>query len=291
LAGVLNVPLKMLPQIQGCTETFGVTRNVPGLPDGIPVCGIAGDQQAALFGQACFEAGDGKCTYGTGAFLLMNTGERPVFSKNRLLTTVAWQLKDGTTYALEGSAFIAGAAVQWLRDGLQIIARASDIETLAAEVEDTGDITMVPAFVGLGAPYWRTEARGLLTGLTLGTRRGHLARAVLEGIALQNVAILRAMESDSGRALLRLKVDGGACANNLLMQMQADFLGCRIVRPQMVETTALGAAFLAGIGVGIWRHTDDVAAAWKEDRTFDPQIDASRREAVMQRWQAAVEKA
>jgi len=291
LAAVLGIPLEILPKIHGCAETFGVTRNVPGLPDGIPVCGIAGDQQAALFGQACFEAGQGKCTYGTGAFLLMNTGRRPVFSRNRLLTTVAWKLGDETTYALEGSAFIAGAAVQWLRDGLQIIKQAPDVEALAAEVEDTGDVTMVPAFVGLGAPYWRTEARGLITGLTLGTRRGHLARAVLEGIALQNVAILRAMESDSGHSLRQLKVDGGACANNLLMQMQADFLGCRIVRPEMVETTALGAACLAGIGAGLWRDTDDVTAAWKEDRTFNPQIDDVQRKAVMNRWQAAVGKA
>jgi len=291
LAAVLGIPLKILPQIHGCAETFGVTRNVPGLPDGIPVCGIAGDQQAALFGQACFEAGQGKCTYGTGAFLLMNTGKRPVLSQNRLLTTVAWKLDGETTYALEGSAFIAGAAVQWLRDGLHLIKQAPDIEALAAEVEDTGEVTMVPAFVGLGAPYWRTEARGLITGLTLGTQRGHLARAVLEGIALQNVAILRAMESDSGDSLRQLKVDGGACANNLLMQMQADFLGCDIIRPKMVETTALGAACLAGIGAGLWRDTDDVAAAWKEDRTFVPLIDDAQRAAVMNRWRAAVEKA
>jgi len=207
------------------------------------------------------------------------------------LTTVAWKLADETTYALEGSAFIAGAAVQWLRDGLQLIKQAQDIEGLAAEVEDTGGVTMVPSFVGLGAPYWRTEARGLITGLTLGTQRGHLARAVLEGIALQNVAILRAMESDSGQSLQRLKVDGGACANNLLMQMQADFLGCRIVRPQMVETTALGAACLAGIGAGLWRNTDEVAAAWQEDRTFSPLIDEAQRALIMRRWQAAVDKA
>lgn len=291
LAAVLDIPLKMMPTIQGCTEIFGITHNVPGLPDGIPICGIAGDQQAALFGQACYAAGEGKCTYGTGAFLLLNTGDRPVFSHNRLLTTVAWKLADETTYALEGSAFIAGAAVQWLRDGLQLIKQAQDIESLAAEVEDTGEVTMVPSFVGLGAPYWRTEARGLITGLTLGTQRGHLARAVLEGIALQNVAIIRAMESDSGQSLQRLKVDGGACANNLLMQMQADFLGCRIVRPRMVETTALGAACLAGIGAGLWRNTDEVAAAWQEDRTFTPLIDDAQRELIMRRWRAAVDKA
>jgi glycerol kinase len=291
LAAGLDVPLTTLPEIRGNAETFGVTRDVPGLPDGIPVCGIAGDQQAAMFGQACFGIGDGKCTYGTGAFLLMNTGQEPVFSQNRLLTTVAWKLESSTTYALEGSAFIAGAAVQWLRDGLQLFKTAPDIEALAREVEDTGGVTLVPAFVGLGAPYWRTDARGLITGLTLGTQRGHLARAVLEGIALQNVAILKAMETDSGYTLQQLKVDGGACANDLLMQMQADFLGCRIVRPQMVETTALGAACLAGIGSGFWSSTAEVADAWKEDRTFTPRMDDQLREAVMQRWQAAVDKA
>ena len=291
LLDILEVPLSILPEIHGSTATYGHTRNVPGLPDGIPVCGIAGDQQAALFGQACFGTGEGKCTYGTGAFLLMNTGATPVLSRNRLLTTVAWKLDDQVTYALEGSAFIAGAAVQWLRDGLRLIKSAPDIEMLAREVEDTGGVTMVPAFVGLGAPYWRTDARGLLTGLTLGTQRGHLARAVLEGIALQNVAILRAMESDSGEHLKNLKVDGGACANDLLMQMQADFLGCNIVRPQMVETTALGAACLAGLGAGIWRTVQEVADAWQVDRTFASQMDEEQREAVMKRWQAAVEKA
>ena len=291
LADILDVPLDILPEIRGSAEIYGKTQGVPGLPDGISVCGIAGDQQAALFGQACFDKGEGKCTYGTGAFLLMNTGQTPVLSENRLLTTVAWKLGNRAVYALEGSAFIAGAAVQWLRDGLQLIKAAPDIEMLAREVEDTGDVTMVPAFVGLGAPYWRSDARGLVTGLTLGTQRGHLARAVLEGIALQNVAILRAMETDSGNRLKALKVDGGACANDLLMQMQADFLGCNIVRPQMVETTALGAACLAGLGAGIWRTTAEVADAWQEERTFAPEMGQEQRAAVMKRWQAAVEKA
>ena len=291
LLDILDVPIRVLPEIHVSAESYGNTHSVTVMPVVITVCGIAGDQQAALFGQACFGTGEGKCTYGTGAFLLMNTGETPVLSQNRLLTTVAWKLNDRVTYALEGSAFIAGAAVQWLRDGLQLIRSAPDIETLAREVEDTGDVTMVPAFVGLGAPYWRTGARGLVTGLTLGTQRGHLARAVLEGIALQNVAILRAMESDSGDDLKNLKVDGGACANDLLMQMQADFLGCNIIRPQMVETTALGAACLAGLGSGIWRTTQEVADAWKEDRTFTPEMDDDKRDAVMQRWQTAVNKA
>ena len=288
LCAILDVPRKALPDIKGCSEIYGYTRGVSGLPDGIPICGIAGDQQAALFGQACFETGEAKCTYGTGAFLLMNTGQKPVSSANRLLTTVAWQIAGETTYALEGSAFIAGSAVQWLRDGLAIIESASQIEAMASEVPDTGGVTMVPAFVGMGAPHWRSDARGVITGLTLGTRRAHLARAALEGIALQNVDILKAMEADSGRQLLRLKVDGGASANNLLMQMQADFLGCRIVRPQIVETTALGAALLAGLGAGIWKAIDDLADVWKEDRTFMPAMDGDERRAVLDRWDKAV---
>jgi glycerol kinase len=252
---------------------------------------MAGDQQAALFGQVCFETGEAKCTYGTGAFLLMNTGDKPIPSANRLLTTVAWRINEKTTYALEGSAFMAGSAVQWLRDGLKIIESASQIEALASQVADTGGVTIVPAFVGIGAPHWRSDARGLITGLTLGTGHAHIARATLEGIALQNVDILKAMESDSGRKLLRLKVDGGASANNLLMQMQSDFLGCRIVRPQIVETTALGAALLAGLGAGIWAGFEDVAGVWKEDRTFTPDITEADRAIVLKRWHAAVEKA
>jgi glycerol kinase len=291
LCSILEVPMNVLPEIKGSTEIFGHTNDVPGIPDGIPICGIAGDQQAALFGQACFQPGEAKCTYGTGSFLLMNTGNEPVFSKNKLLTTVAWKLKDGTTYALEGSTFIAGAAVQWLRDGLDIIENTADIEELASQVPDTGGVTMVPAFVGLGAPHWRSDARGLIMGLTRGTNRAHLARATLEGIALQNVEILYAMESDSKQKLLSLKVDGGASNNNLLMQMQADLLGCTIIRPQMVEATALGAAFLAGIGAGIVNNISEIAAMWNEYRSFEPEIDDGDRKAVLERWQTAVGKA
>jgi len=291
LSSILEVPLSVLPEIKGSTEIFGYTHDIPILPDDIPICGVAGDQQAALFGQACFEPGEAKCTYGTGAFLLMNTGTTPLHSKNRLLTTVAWKLDDNTTYALEGSAFIAGAAVQWLRDELKIIDRAEEIEKLASEVPDSGGVTFVPAFAGLGAPYWRTEARGLINGLTRSTCRSHLARAVLEGIALQNVEILEAMESDSNRELLRLKVDGGAAANNLLMQIQADFLGRMIIRPAMLETTALGAAFLAGLGAGIYKDTSDIAQAWKEDRTFTSSIDDNERAAALRRWRDAVSRA
>jgi len=291
LCDLLNIPMAVLPGIQACDATFGHTRRVPGLPDGIPVCGIAGDQQSALFGQACFEEGQAKCTFGTGAFLLMNTGAAPVASASRLLTTVAWKIDDQVTYALEGSAFVAGAAVQWLRDGLKIIPRAADVEALAAEVEDSGGVVMVPGFAGLGAPHWRSDARALLTGITLGTGRAHIARAVLEGIALQNVEILRAMEKDSQRQLVQLKVDGGASANNLLMQRQADFLGCRIVRPDMIETTALGAAFLAGLGAGVFGGCEDIRRRWKKDRTFDPLIDDARRADILARWRAAVAKA
>jgi len=291
LCSILSVPKTMLPEIRSCSEIYGHTRNVPGLPDGIPICGMAGDQQAALFGQACFEEGEAKCTYGTGGFLLMNTGATPVSSKNRLLTTVAWQVKNTVAYALEGSAFIAGSAVKWLRDGLRFFDEASQIETLANQVADSGGVTVVPAFVGLGAPHWRSQARGLITGLTLGTNRAHVARATLEGIALQNVEILQAMIADSNHHLVQLKVDGGASANNLLMQMQADFLGCRIIRPKMVETTALGAAFLAGLGAGIWQDFDDIARAWKMDREFQPDIDEKERSRVLERWHEAVKRA
>jgi glycerol kinase len=291
LCTILDIPQKALPEIRGCSEIYGHTKGVAGLPDGIPICGIAGDQQAALFGQTCFDLGEAKCTYGTGAFLLMNTGDKPVPSTNRLLTTVAWHINGKTTYALEGSAFVAGSSVQWLRDGLKMIESASQVEALASEVEDTGGVTIVPAFVGIGAPHWRSEARGVITGLTLGTRPAHIARATLEGIALQNVDILKAMESDSGRQLLRLKVDGGACANDLLMQMQSNFLGCSIVRPQIVETTALGAALLAGLGVGVWGGFADLAGVWKEDRTFNPDITEEERAAILERWQGAVAKA
>ncbi|MBN2284215.1 MAG: glycerol kinase GlpK [Deltaproteobacteria bacterium] len=291
LCSVLDIPRQVLPEIRGCTDILGYTEQVPGLPDGIPICGSAGDQQAALFGQACFQPGEAKCTYGTGAFLLMNTGETPVPSRNRLLTTVAWKLGDSVTYALEGSAFIAGAVVQWLRDELRIIENAPQVEELALTVPDSGGVVLVPAFVGLGAPHWRSDARGIITGLTRGTSRAHIARAALEGIALQNAEILKAMESDSGRSLLALKVDGGASANDLLMQMQADFLGCRIVRPRMVETTALGAAFLAALGAGIMSDTADIVRNWKEDRTFAPRWSDEERQSALERWREAVGKA
>jgi glycerol kinase len=295
MLALFGAPREVLPEVRPSSGVLGETRGVPGLPDGIPIAGVAGDQQAALFGQACFATGDAKCTYGTGAFILMNTGDRPVPSGSGLLTTVAWQLgapsPKEVAYALEGSAFIAGAAVQWLRDALGLFEKASDIEALAATVPDAGGVTLVPAFAGLGAPHWRPEARGLLSGLTRGTTRAHIARACLEGIALQNVDLLTAMQKDAGRTLTALKVDGGAAANDLLMQLQADALGVAISRPEIVETTALGAAFLAGLGVGLWRGKDEIEAVWREEHRFEPSADRSAAAAALSRWHEAVSRA
>ncbi|MDQ3340413.1 MAG: glycerol kinase GlpK [Myxococcota bacterium] len=292
LLETIGVPRALLPEVVASSGVIGTTKGVPGLPDGIAIAGIAGDQQSALFGQACFTPGDAKCTYGTGAFILMNTGDKPVASTAGLLTTVAWKLSTGELrYALEGSAFIAGAAVQWLRDGLQFFTTATQIEALAMSVRDSGGVIVVPAFAGLGAPHWRPDARGTITGLTRGTTRAHIARATLEGIALQNVDILRAMERDSGRSLTALKVDGGAAANNLLMQFQSDVLGVEISRPALVETTALGAAFLAGLGTGVWKDQDEVRKTWREERRFTPTDDRARVKEHLARWDAAVAKA
>jgi glycerol kinase len=292
LLGLFGVPRAVLPAVVPSSGVVGHTRGVAGVPDGTPIAGLAGDQQAALFGQACFSPGDAKCTYGTGAFILMNTGDRPIASRAGLLTTVAWQLATGELrYALEGSAFIAGAAVQWLRDGLGFFASAAEIEALAASVPDSAGVIVVPAFAGLGAPHWRPDARGAITGLTRGTTRAHLARATLEGIALQNVDILRAMQRDADRPLTVLKVDGGAAANDLLMQFQADVLGVEISRPALVETTALGAAFLAGLGTGVWRDQAEVRSTWREQRRFHPTSDRARVAEHLARWDAAVAKA
>jgi glycerol kinase len=288
LLGHLNVPREVLPEICGNSEIFGEVRGVPGLADGTPVSGMAGDQQAALFGQACFGAGEAKCTYGTGAFLLMNTGAEPVRSDAGLLTTAAWRIDGKSSYALEGSAFIAGAAVQWLRDGLEMISSAPEIEALAGSVDDSGGVVFVPALTGLGAPHWNPEARGVIYGLTRGTTRGHIARAALEGIAFQNVDILTAMESDLGHPLTTLKVDGGACANNLLMQFQADVLGVPIVRPVMTDTTALGSALMAGLAVGVFSDLDAIKDTWQSDREFTPDMSDQDRAAHMARWQRGI---
>ena len=290
LLSILAVPRACLPDIRSSSEVYGTTKGLSFLPDGVPVAGIAGDQQAALFGQACFEPGEAKCTYGTGAFMLLNTGARIVHSQNGLLTTVAVKIGPKVTYALEGAAFIAGAAVQWLRDGLGLVARASEIESLAASVDDAGDVMFVPALAGLGAPHWRPDARGLMTGISRDTHKGHIARATLEGVALQNVDILTAMRRDAGR-LDVLKVDGGAAANNLLMQMQADFLDVPCVRPDVIETTALGAAALAGLATGLFAHQSAVRDVWREDRTFQPSMNAATRTAKLEQWSRAVAKA
>lgn len=291
LLKIFRVPATILPKISSSSEIYGYTQGVDGLPDGIPVCGIAGDQQAALFGQACFCEGEAKCTYGTGSFLLMNTGKKIVRSRFGMLTTVAWKLNGQVSYALEGSAFIAGAAVQWLRDGLRMIQRSSDIESLAASVPDTGGVIFVPAFVGLGAPHWNPEARGMIAGMTRGTTAAHVARACLEGIALLQYDILQAMQKDLGKRLKILKVDGGASVNNTLMQFQSDILGVELSRPQTVETTALGAAFLAGLAVSLWKSPEEIAAHWKENRRFKPQMSKKEVAAHVARWREAVGKA
>lgn len=289
LLRLLRVPRAVLPEIRSSSEVYGKTVNMPGLPDGIPIAGIAGDQQAALFGQACFDPGQAKATYGTGAFVLMNTGSKLARSTRGLLTTIAWKLGDApTVYALEGSVFIAGAAVQWLRDELQIIEKASDIEALAKQVPDSGGVTVVPALAGLGAPYWDADARGAILGLTRGSNRAHIARATLEGIADQVADVMEAMAADSGKAIQDLRVDGGAAANNLLMEMQADALGAPVTRPTMLETTALGAAFLAGLAVGVWASPEDVRDRWKEDRTFEPHSSEEDRRKARKAWAIAV---
>ncbi len=291
LCRVLGVPRAILPEVRGSSEVVGKTRGLDFLPDGIPIAGMAGDQQAALFGQACFSAGMAKCTYGTGAFLLMNTGGAPVVSRHGLLTTLGWRALGETVYALEGSAFIAGAAVQWLRDGLKIIQKASDIEALAKTVAETGDVAFVPALAGLGAPYWDPHARGLFCGMTRDTTAGHLARAVLEGIAFQIHDLASAMAQDAGRQVAALRVDGGAAQNDLMMQFQADLLGVEVVRPEVIETTGLGAALLAGLSVGMFDGRSAVEGSWRAQKVFRPIMEPQERNLHLQKWRRAVERA
>jgi glycerol kinase len=290
LLALLDVPRAVLPQVIDSSAPFCVTA-CEGLPEGIPVAGIAGDQQAALFGQACHRPGMAKNTYGTGCFLLMNTGDAPAVSRNRLVATVGWRREGRRRYALEGSVFIAGAAIQWLRDGLGLIARAADIDALAASVPDTGGVHFVPALSGLGAPYWDPHARGAIVGITRGTTRAHLARATLEAIAFQSAELIEAMADDSGLALTELRVDGGATASNLLMQMQADLLGAPVVRPKVTETTALGAAYLAGLATGFWRDEAEIASLWARDRVFDPNVSRDEAAARLAAWKRAVARA
>ena len=287
----LDIPVSILPEVVESSGIIGRTKNVPGLPDGIPISGVAGDQQAALFGQTCFAPGTSKCTYGTGSFLLMNTGEKPVESRSGLVTTIGWKTGGKTTYALEGSAFICGAAIQWLRDGLKIIKTAAESEKLAASVSDNGGVYFVPALVGLGAPHWDMYARGAVLGLTRGATSAHLARAALEAMCYQTRDIVDAMAKDSGIPLKSLFVDGGAVANNLLMQFQADILRAPVDRPKMIETTALGCAFLAGLGVGIWKNLKELEKARETDRLFKPAMKQAERDRLYSGWRRAVERA
>lgn len=288
LLKIFGVPRSMLPEVRDSSCVFGETSLLGG---NIPVAGIAGDQQAALFGQVCVKPGMVKNTYGTGCFMLMNTGAKPIASKNKLLTTVAWRIGGRTEYALEGSVFIAGAAIQWLRDGLGIIKTAPEVEALAASVPDTDGVYMVPAFAGLGAPHWDAYARGTLVGMTRGTTAAHIARAALEGIALQVMDILKAMQADAGIKLKELRVDGGASLNNLLMQLQCDLLGVPVVRPRVNETTALGAACLAGLAVGFWKNQADIAQHWQMDRTFKPAMKTAARAKITHGWNRALSRA
>ena len=286
---ILNVPKAMLPEPKPSSCIYGETATtIFGGP--IKIAGAAGDQQAALFGQTCFEPGEGKNTYGTGCFLLMNTGETPVYSKNGLVTTIAWGLDDKVNYALEGSVFVCGAAIQWLRDEIDIMEKSSDSEAMALAVEDSCGLYVVPAFVGLGAPYWDPYARGAVLGITRGANKNHLVRATLESLAYQTNDLIQAMTDDLGSCLVSLKVDGGACANNFLMQFQSDVLNCKVERPVCIETTSLGAAYLAGLATGYWKNKEDVLQNWQVDRTFEPAMDGSKRQEMLAGWSKAVEK-
>jgi glycerol kinase len=291
MLALLGVPRALLPRVMPSAGVFGESVDLGWLPRGVPVAGIAGDQQAALFGQACYEIGSAKNTYGTGCFVLLNTGTTPVVSRHGLLTTIAWQIDGKTTYALEGSVFIAGAAMQWLRDGLGVLKSAGESQAMAQSVPDTGGVYFVPAFVGLGAPYWDMYARGTIVGITRGTTAAHLVRAALEAIAYQSRDVLEAMAADAGEAVRTLRVDGGAAANDFLCQFQADVMNVPVERPRVIETTALGAAGLAGLGAGVWRSLDDFAERAAIGRTFVPSMDARVREDRYDGWRRAVERA
>lgn len=290
LLALFGVPRSMLPEVKGSSEVYGET-STRYTECAIPIAGIAGDQQAALFGQLCTEKGMLKNTYGTGCFLLMNTGETPVDSKNNLLTTIAWKIGDKVSYALEGGVFVGGAAIQWLRDGARLIRTSADINNLAATVEDNGGVYFVPALTGLGAPWWDQYARGALLGITRGTTDGHIARATLEGIAFQVYDIVKAMEADAGAATAELRVDGGACKSDYLMQTQSDLFSFDIVRPRTIETTALGAAYLAGLATGYWQNLDEIRAQWQVDKVFKPQLPPERVQEMLHYWHKAVRAA
>lgn len=290
LLDLFDIPKSILPQVCSSSEIVGETHDDFCVPN-IPISGIAGDQQAALFGQMCLESGMLKHTYGTGGFLMLNTGNKPVISRNNLLTTIAWSIGGVTTYALEGSVFIAGAVVQWLRDGLRLIKSSSEIERLAKTEVDNGGVYFVPAFTGLGAPHWDQYARGSIFGITRGTTSGHIARSALESIAFQTLDVLRAMENDSGITIKELRVDGGASKNDTMMQFQSDIAGIPLVRPQVTETTALGAAFLAGLAVNYWKGFEDIKSRWRMDRSFKPEMEEEKVKNMLKYWQRAVERA
>jgi len=287
LLKIFSVPRSILPEVKASSKIYGVTGNI--IPDShIPIAGIAGDQQAALFGQMCTQPGMVKNTYGTGCFMLMNTGTKAIASKNNLLTTIAWKIDDKVEYALEGSVFIAGAVVQWLRDGLKIIRTSNEVEELSASAGDSGGVYLVPAFAGLGAPHWNQHARGTLFGLTRGSSNAHIAKAALDSIAYQTYDVLKAMEADAGINITELRVDGGATVNNALMQFQSDILHCKVVRPRITETTALGAAYLAGLAVGYWKNIEEIQQQWQVDKTFSPQLDTAKANELLNGWQRAV---
>ncbi|WEN15133.1 glycerol kinase GlpK [Rhodanobacter sp. AS-Z3] len=289
LLALFGIPASMLPQVRGCSEVYGHIEPKYFFGRNVPICGMAGDQQAALFGQACFEPGMAKNTYGTGCFMLMNTGATAVSSQHGLLSTIAWQLDGRTEYALEGSIFVAGSVVQWLRDGLQMLGHANESQACAESVASTDGVYLVPAFSGLGAPYWRSDVRGAMFGLSRGTRKEHLVRAALESMAYQTRDVLAAMEADAGIALKELRADGGAIANDFLAQFQCDMLAVPLLRTQTAETTALGAAYLAGLAVGVWENREQIANMWQLDRRFEPTMKADRRERLYRGWQAAVQ--
>ena len=289
LLELFTVPRSMMPQVKSSSEIYGKTKGTLFAHE-VPISGIAGDQQAALFGQMCTEPGSVKNTYGTGCFMLMNSGSRPIMSANKLLTTVAWKIGDKVTYALEGSVFVAGSIVQWLRDGLGIIRSSSEIEALATSVPDNGGVYFVPALTGLGAPYWDQYATGSMFGITRGTKAGHIARAAIEGIAFQTMDIVNAMQKDAGITLTELKVDGGASRNDLLMQFQADILGTSVIRPQVTETTALGAAYLAGLAVGYWDSIDHIKSLWAMEKKFTPSADADEVNSLKAGWKNAIRR-
>ena len=290
LLDLMNIPLAMLPEVRGSSEVYGYTEQIVTSAK-IPVSGIAGDQQAALFGQMCTQPGMVKNTYGTGCFMLMNTGDKPIASSNNLLTTIAWKVNGQVQYALEGSVFIAGAVVQWLCDGLKLIQKSSDVEELSLKEEDSGGVFMVPAFTGLGAPYWNQHARGIIVGLTRGSSNSHIARAAVESIAYQTMDVLKAMEADANISIKEVRVDGGATVNNYLMQFQADILNTTVIRPAITETTALGAAYLAGLAVGFWSDVKELEAYWQKEKLFEPAMDDGKRKNLQKQWARAIRAA